>query len=188
MPGIFDQLVEDDPEVEIEEEVEEVCDMITEEEEHDCPLCQYHQNDASVIERMNQMEQSMTGNTSSEEIYKTLAALYDAQVRQPLLNQGLEAPEITVEQIRMHYTLHRLNLKDIVSKEILEINNMQVHFRKNQVATMNTKTGRKKIDPKAMGEWIKLSKHKLDLIKYYNTSVGKEKKKESHSIKPYDFS
>ena len=130
----------------------------------------------------------MTGNTSSEEIYKTLAALYDAQVRQPLLNQGLEAPEITVEQLRKHYTLHRLNLKDIVSKEILEINNMQVHFRKNQVATMNTKTGRKTINPRVMGEWIKLSKQKLDLIKYYRTSVGNEKKNEAHSIKPYDFS
>ena len=55
MHGIFDQLVDDEPEVEVDDEVEEVCDMITEEEENDCPLCQYHQNDASVIERMNQM-------------------------------------------------------------------------------------------------------------------------------------
>ncbi len=112
---------------EMDDEEDEPCDMLTLQDDHECPLCQYNQSDASVIDRMNQMEQNMTGTTSSEEIYRTLASLYDIQVRQPLLNQGLAAPEITVCQIRSHYTLHKLNLRDIVSKEILAVNNMQIH-------------------------------------------------------------
>ena len=189
MPGIFDSLAIDNPNDALEDEdVEEPCDMLTEEEHHECPLCKYSQNDASVIDRMNQMEQAMTGKTSSEEIYNTLASLYDLQIRQPLLNQGMEAPEITVAQIRTHYTLHKLNLQDIISKEILAVNNMQIHFRKHQVATLNSRTGKKKLDPKLMGEWVKLSKHKLELIKYYNGPLAKKRKKEAGGIKPYEFS
>lgn len=190
MPGIFDSLALENPNDGMEEDdgIDEACDMISEEEHRDCPLCKYSQADASVIDRMNQMEQSMTGTTSSEEIYRTLAGLYDVQVRQPLLNQGLDAPQITVDQLRSHYTLHKLNLRDIISKEILSVNNMQIHFRKHQVATINSKTGRKKLDPKAMNEWVKLSKHKLELIKYYNGPLAKMKKKDAGSIKPYEFS
>jgi hypothetical protein len=65
---------------------------------------------------------------------------------------------------------------------------MQIHFRKHQVATINSKTGRKKLDPKAMNEWVKLSKHKLELIKYYNGPLAKMKNKDTGSIKPYEFS
>jgi len=190
MPGIFDSLAIENPNDGMEDDdgMEEPCDMLTEEEHMDCPLCKYSQADASVIDRMNQMEQSMTGTTSSEEIYRTLAGLYDVQIRQPLINQGLQAPSITVAQLRAHYTLHKLNLRDIISKEILAVNNMQIHFRKHQVATVNSKTGRKKLDPKLMNEWVKLSKHKLELIKYYNGPLAKMQKKEAGSIKPYEFS
>jgi len=189
MPGIFDSLALDNaPDMEEDEGMEEPCDMLTVEEEHDCPLCKYSQEDASVIDRMNVMEANMTGTTNSEEIYRTLAGLYDLQIRQPLLNQGLAAPEITVAQLRVHYTRHKLNLRDIISKEILACNNMQIHFRKHQVATVNSKTGKKKLDPKAMGDWMKLSKHKLELIKYYNGPLAKLRKKEASGIKPYEFS
>ena len=88
MPGIFDTLALESSQTEMEDDegIDEPCDMLTEEEEIECPLCKYSQADASVIDRMNSMEANMTGNTSSEEIYRTLAGLYDVQVRQPLLN------------------------------------------------------------------------------------------------------
>jgi hypothetical protein len=189
MPGIFDSLALNNPQDEEDDGMDEPCDMLSDDEdENDCPLCKYSQADATVIDRMNQMEANMTGTTNSEEIYRTLASLYDVQIRQPLLNQGLEAPEITVHQLRAHYTMHKLNLRDIVSKEILATNNMQNHFRRYQVATVNSKTGKKKLDAKMMGEWVKLSKHKLELIKYYNGPLAKMQKKEAGSIKPYEFS
>ena len=108
-----------------------------------------------TLEASDTARSAISEATSSEEIYRTIAGLYEVQIRQPLLNQGLEAPKITLEQIKRHYTLHKLNIQDIVSKEILAINNIQYHFRKNQVASMNSKTGRKKIDPKSMSDWIR---------------------------------
>lgn len=190
MPGIFDSLageLNNNPQMDDEDDDQPV-DMLTEEEEHECPMCKHSAADASVIDKMNQMEANLTGTVASEEIYRIQAQLYDVQVRKPLLRQGLQAPEITVDQLRTHYTLHKLNLRDIVSKEILACNNMQRHFRKHQVATMNTRTGKKRIDPKALGDWMKLSKHKLELIKYYNGPLAKMKKKEGSAIKPYEFS
>ena len=68
MPGIFDSLALDAPDMEEDEGMDEPCDMLTVEEEHDCPLCKYSQEDASVIDRMNVMEANMTGTTNSEEI------------------------------------------------------------------------------------------------------------------------
>lgn len=190
MPGIFDSLageLNNNPQMD-EEDDDQPVDMLSEEEEHECPMCKHSAADASVIDKMNQMEANLTGTVSSEEIYRIQAQLYEVQVRQPLLRQGLSAPEITVFQLRTHYTLHKLNMRDIISKEILACNNMQIHFRKHQVATMNTRTGKKRIDPKALGDWMKLSKHKLELIKYYNGPLAKMKKKEGSAIKPYEFS
>ena len=136
---------------------------------------------------MNEIESNLTGTVSSEEIYRIQYELYEHQVRQPLLRQGMECPEITIADLRNHYQNHRLNLKDIIAKEILFVNVMQIHFRKQQIATRNKKDNTKTLNLKGVNEWIKLSKHKLDLIKYYNGPLAKKSKGKNGGIKPYEF-
>jgi len=177
------------PEEAGEEEKEDVpCDVEDEESEVHCPICSHNSGETSVIQKMNEIENNLTGTVSSEEIYRIQYELYEHQVRQPLLRQGLEAPEITMKHIRSHYQNHRLNLKDIVAKEILFVNVMQIHFRKQQIATRNKRDGTKTLNLKGVNEWIKLSKHKLDLIKYFNGPLAKKSKSKNSGIKPYEFS
>ena len=177
------------PEDAAEEEKEDVpCDVEDEESEVHCPICSHNSGETSVIQKMNEIENNLTGTVSSEEIYRIQYELYEHQVRQPLLRQGLEAPEITMKHIRSHYQNHRLNLKDIVAKEILFVNVMQIHFRRQQIATRNKRDGSKTLNLKGVNEWIKLSKHKLDLIKYFNGPLAKKSKSKNSGIKPYEFS
>lgn len=184
--GIDTDLTADD--IETEEPQEIPCDVEDHHSEVHCPICQHNSGEASVIQKMNEIENNLTGTVSCEEIYRIQHELYEHQVRQPLIRQGLDAPEITLDQIRYHYQNHRLNLRDIISKEILFVNVMQIHFRKSQIATKNAKNGKKTLNLKGVDQWVKLSKHKLDLIKYFNGPLSKNKKSKTGGIKPYEFS
>lgn len=176
-------MIEDDA----EEIVEVPCDVEEHTSEVHCPICSHNSGETSVIQKMNEIESNLTGTVSASEIYRIQHELYEHQVRQPLLRQNMECPEITIEHLRTHYQNHRLNLKQIIAKEILFVNTMQLHFRKSQIATLNVKNNKKTLNLQGVGQWVKLSQHKLNLIKYYNGPLAKKSKSKNGGIKPYEF-
>lgn len=176
----------------VEEDDEEPVPVVDEDDEHEhiCPICTHNAGDKSVISKMNELEERLTGTISPEEIYRIMYQLWCHQVKAPLERQGMAVPEVTIEDIRTHYSHHRLNMRNIVSKEILFVNEMQKQLRQRQIAVRNKVTGQKRLILKGITEWQKLSKHKLELIKYYNNTLSKQSKNSSKgaSIKPYEFS
>ena len=79
-------------------------------------------------------------------------------------------------------------MKNIVSKEILFCNTLQRQLKGNQIAVRNKVTGEKRLVLKGISEWQRLSKHKLELIKYYNNTLMKKSKSGGgQGIKPYQF-
>ena len=64
---------------------------------------------------------------------------------------------------------------------------MQRHIRRENVLSRNNVTGQTKIDNGALNNWLKMSKHKLDLVKFYNSALKSDGKK-TQNIKPYSFS
>jgi len=149
----------------------------------DCPLCQLNATDP-IIQKMNEMEESLSGKVSSTEIFKLIHDFYLLQKKE-LERQKMPCPEITLEQIEIHYTKHRVNLKTIVANEIFLANEMQSHFEASQIATRDA-SGQKTLHSKSVDQWIRLSKHKLDLVKYYQ-SLSKHKVSEPTGIKPFEF-
>ena len=135
-------------------ETEIPCDVEDVKKEHNCPICSHNSDEASVIQKMNEIERDLTGRVSCEEIYNIQHQLYEHQIRQPLLRQKIDCPEITLDHIRNHYQHHKLNLRQIISNEILLVNTMQVHFRKSQIATKCLKDGRKTLNMKGVDQWI----------------------------------
>ena len=142
-----------------------------------------------MIAKMNDLEAKLTGTISPEEIYRIMFQLWEHEVRVPLERQGLTCPCLTVNDIRTHYTSHKMNMKNIVSKEILFVNELQRQLKGNQIAVKNKVTGEKRLVLKGITEWQKLSKHKLDLIKYYHNTLMKQTKNSGKAggIKPYEF-
>jgi len=168
-------------------ELEEACPVVDEEEDKKCPICSYNSGDGGFIQKMNEIEESLTGTVSPEEIYRIQHQLYDRTVKQPLELQGRKCVEITVDEIRTHYQNHRMNIPCIISKEILFVNEMQRQLRMNQIAVVNVKTGQKRLLLQGIAQWQKLSKHKLELIKFYNGPLSKKGGVKTSGIKPYEF-
>ena len=157
-----------------------------------CALCQYGDGGSgeahAVISRMQEIDSQMVGKVSDSEIYNLQADLYRTHVKEPLERQGIEAPEVTAETCKAHFSKHRMNMKRMVGSEISFVNSMQKHVRRENILSRNNVTGRTKVDNGAIKQWIALSKHKLDLIKYYKGPLSKEKGGKTQNIKPYSFS
>lgn len=176
----------------MDEENEEPCNVLdTEEDEHECPICTHSSSERGVISKMNELEERLTGHISPEEIYRILHQLWTHEIVVPLQRQGVTFPELTIDDIRKHYTSHRMNMRQVVSKEILFVSEMQRQLKRNQIAVRNRVTGQKKLVMKGISEWQKLSKHKLELIKYYHNTLMKNSKKggggSGNVIQPYSF-
>lgn len=166
----------------MEEITEETCPIV-ENMHTDCPLCKLNSTDP-IIQKMNNMEESFSGKICASEIYKLIHDFYLIQ-KQELERQNIPCPEISLDQIATHYEKHKVNLKNIVANEIFLANEMQSHFEASQIATRDA-SGQKTLHSKSVDQWIRLSKHKLDLVKYYH-SLAKHKVSEPTGIKPFEF-
>ncbi len=170
------------------DDMEEPCPVTEEEtEQRQCPICCHSSGDGGWISKMNELEDSLTGTISPEEVYRTQFQLFEKIVKEPLSLQGKDCPDLSIDDLRTHYQQHRMNIAQIVSKEILFVNEMQRQLRKKQIAVVNVKTGAKRLLLGGIREWQRLSKHKLDLIKYYNGPLAKRQKTTSSGITPYEF-
>lgn len=157
-----------------------------------CALCKYGDGGSgeahSVIQRMQEIDSQMVGKVRDGEIYSLQADLYRTHVKEPLERQGIEAPNVTAETCRQHFSRHRMNMKRMIGSEITFVNSMQKHVRRENILSRNNVTGRTRVDNGSIKQWIALSKHKLDLIKYYKGPLSKEVASKTKSIKPYSFS
>ena len=167
-----------------------------EEEEHgldcQCPLCKHGDGGTGqaheIITRMEEIDVALTGTMRDDEIYRLQAELFTEHVEKPLKKQGLDAPSITPEQCRDHFSKHRVNAKRVIAGEIRFVDTMQYHFRKQNILSRNNQTGETRINSSAVKQWIALSKHKMELIKYYKGPLSKETSGNTKSMTPYSFS
>lgn len=167
-----------------------------EEEEHGidcaCPLCKHGDGGTGdaheIITKMEEIDVQMTGMVKDDEIYRIQSELYTEHVKKPLEKQGVEAPDITPEICRDHFAKHRVNAKRVIAGEIRFVDTMQYHFRKQNILSRNNQTGETRINTSAVRQWISLSKHKMDLIKYYKGPLAKEGSSNTKSMTPYSFS
>ena len=168
-----------------------------EEDEHgddcECVLCSYGDGGSgeahAVLERMQEIDQQLVGKVSDDEIHRLQAELYTTHVLEPLKRQGIEnVPEVTAEMCRKHFSKHRMNIRRLIGSEISFVNTMQKQVRRENILSRNNVTGQTKIDNGALNNWLKMSKHKLDLVKFYNGALAKADGKKTQNIKPYSFS
>ena len=167
-----------------------------EEEDHgidcNCPLCKYGDGGTGdaheIISKMEEVDTAMTGNIRDDDIYRLQAEMFTEHVQKPLEKQGLSAPTITPEMCRDHFSKHRVNAKRVIAGEIRFVDTMQYHFRKQNILSRNNQTGETRINTSAVKQWIQLSKHKMDLIKYYKGPLSKNKAGNTKSMTPYSFS
>lgn len=147
-----------------------------------CPLCKYQ--DDSIIKNMSDVERSLTGNVDSEEIYTVLCNMYKKHTA-PLIKQGKSVMKITPEHCREHYSKHVVNSHQQVADDILYCCKLQRHYKKN-IGVKSSQTGNVTLNPHHVNEYIKISKHKLDLVRYMNV-MKKKPSATSAANEPYAF-
>ena len=147
-----------------------------------CPLCKYQ--DDNIIRSMTTVEQQLTGNVEKDEIYNVLCGMYKKHTA-PLLRQGKKLMALTPEMCKEHYTKHVVNPVQQVSDDILYCCKLQRHYKRN-IGVRNQQDN-VTLNPHHVNEFIKLSKHKLDLVKYMNIMKKKTETK-TNTSEPYAFS
>ena len=152
-----------------------------------CALCSHGDENHHVLQRMRDIDEQLAGRVSDKEIHRIQAKLYKEHVSDPLKRQGIEAPEVTAEDCRKHFSKHSVNPKKQVANEIQFISTMQTHVRKQNILSRNTVTGETRINDAAVRQWLQLSKHKMDLLKFYRGALSKGTKTGTQAIKPYSF-
>jgi hypothetical protein len=148
-----------------------------------CPLCKYQ--DDNIIKKMSEVEKSLTGNIEAGEIYNILCNLYHNHTA-PLIRQGKKPMALTPELCKEHYSKHVVNPVQQVADDIMYCCKMQRHYKKN-IGVRSSHTGNITLNPHHVNEYIKLSRHKLDLVKYMNTLQKRNETKQNTS-NPYAFS
>ena len=149
-----------------------------------CPLCTYQ--DDSIIKSMADVERNLTGNVDSDEIYNVLSTMYTKHTA-PLVKQGKKVLTITPAHCKEHFCKHVVNTRQHVADDILYCCKLQRHYKKN-IGVKSHQTGNVTLNPHHVNEYIKLSKHKLDLVKYMNIIKKKESAVSSSTNEPYAFS
>jgi len=148
-----------------------------------CPLCTYQ--DESIIRSMGEVERNLTGNIESDEIYNVLTKMYKKHTA-PLIRQGKKIMEITPAHCKEHYTKHVVNPEQQLNDDVLYCCKLQRHYKKN-IGVKSHQTGNVTLNPHHVNEYVKISKHKLDLVRYMNTMKKKSNTSTSSTSEPYAF-
>lgn len=167
-------------------EQDEPCSL-EEESAGRCPLCVYQ--DDNIIQNINKVEASLSGRIEPQQIYHILCDMYQKHVA-PLLRQGKTLMVLTPAICEEHYTRHVVDTTQQVADDILYCSKMQRHYQKNIALRNEDNDGSVVLNPQNVNEYVKISKHKLDLVKYYNAQKKKsaQDEKSSMSMTPYTFS
>ena len=143
-----------------------------------CPLCVYQ--DDNIVRHMTKTYETLQGKVDREKIFCILCDMYKKHTI-PLIRQGKVPFELNVDHCREHFTKHVVNAFEQISDDILYCAKMQRHYKKN-IGVKNTHSGRVSLNPQFVQEYVKLSRHKLELVKYLN--VLKKRKEANVSSEP----
>lgn len=132
-----------------------------------CPLCQHA--DEPFIDRLDEMEEEMTTTTSEDQVYKSQVETYNNEIANPLKRQGMPYTEITEDDCRRHYKKCKVNVVRQIAADIQTCGQVQENVRKNGLSYRNVETGDVSVNTRMLSEWLKVSRHKLDLLKTYKS-------------------
>ena len=161
---------------------DEICELEDVECEA-CPLCAY--KDGGIVKRMHAAERKLTGCVAQEKIFEILCDMYSKHTA-PLIRQGKNPLPLTHDMCKIHYTKHVVNPLQQVGNDIHYCARMQEHFKKN-IGVRNSTLGTVTLNPAYVQDYVKISKHKLELVKYYNVMRRRQTDTETRED-PHAFS
>ena len=156
-----------------------------------CILCSKSNtslNGVTLLEEFQKIEDSLLGKVADMFIFETMKKYYDEKIKQPMLRQDINCPDIDVDMIAKHFCYHSINPKRMLKNDILFLNNAQSFLRQNGLLKENIASGTKSLNNGFMKQWNQISKTKIDLMRYYNQLSKEDMLHKRPSTNPQEFS
>ena len=148
-----------------------------------CPICQH--GDQPFIHKMDEIAQDLTGHACDHHVFKHQIDTYNEEVVRPSKRQKLPYVEITEDHCRRHYKKHKVDVVRQISEDIKLCVKVQENVRKIGLTFKNVETGEVSVNTKFLNEWLKISRHKLDLLKTFKNirkTQNRAKEMDSYSF------
>lgn len=131
-----------------------------------CARTQGRRAPGSALGRFYKMFADQYRNLNEGVLYEQLHAMFESQVRAPLLLQNIECPELSAEEIKEHLLEHNLDPGVWVSEEIRTLKSVSGVMRNNM---FTEKDGAVDVNDKRVINYLKVQKHITDL---YNARLA----------------
>lgn len=156
-----------------------------------CMLCSKSNtnlNGVTLLDEFQKIEDSLLGKVADMFIYETMKKYYDEKIREPIIRQNLNCPDLSVDEIASHFSFHSVNTRRMIKNDIIFLNNAQSFIRQNGLLKENIASGTKSINNGFMKQWNQLSKTKVELIRYFNQLNKADVLSKGPSTNPQEFS
>ncbi len=101
-------------------------------------------------------------NCQEDELYIQLHQMFQKEVKKPLEDQGIEVPDLDVEDIRLHFIEHAFDPTIFVSEEIKFLKEVCGTMR-DHIFEDDTETKRTDVSDKRVWNYMKVQKQIVDL-------------------------
>lgn len=142
-----------------------------------CPCCELATSE--VVRAMDSVADTLAGRAGDGHITKMQLEIYNRRMA-PLRREGRDVPDLTREMLLRHYRTHRVSIMRSVAEEIRVFELMERTLRRTGLCDMDA-DGRRVLVKSGAQEMNRLSKSKLDLLKFYATLEKQRREDEANA-------
>lgn len=142
-----------------------------------CPCCELATSE--VVRAMDSVADTLAGRAGDGHITKMQLEIYNRRMA-PLRREGRDVPRLTREILLRHYRTHRVSIMRSVAEEIRVFELMERTLRRTGLCDVDA-DGRRVLVKSGAQEMNRLSKSKLDLLKFYATLEKQRREDEANA-------
>lgn len=142
-----------------------------------CPCCELATSE--VVRAMDSVADTLAGRAGDGHITRMQLEIYNRRMA-PLRREGRDVPELTRDILLRHYRTHRVSVMRSVAEEIRVFELMERTLRRTGLCDLDA-DGRRVLVKSGAQEMNRLSKSKLDLLKFYATLEKQRREDEANA-------
>lgn len=142
-----------------------------------CPCCELATSE--VVRAMDSVADTLAGRAGDGHITKMQLEIYNRRMA-PLRREGRDVPRLTRDMLLRHYRTHRVSIMRSVAEEIRVFELMERTLRRTGLCDLDA-DGRRVLMKSGAQEMNRLSKSKLDLLKFYATLEKQRREDEANA-------
>ena len=134
-----------------------------EEEPHTCVLCENADDAGSAMAYLKGMDTALGGRVTDQKLAQMMVESYNTFFYEPAVATGASPPQITEEQVTVHFTQHDINPLRQLRTDINRMNAIQDALAPRS----SLSDGRVVCNESQAKQWANIQQIKMTLIKEY---------------------